>query len=302
MSKPFALSFLQLEVTAQCNLRCVHCYSESSPSAKKRNRLSLQDYVAAANDAFALGCRSVQIIGGEPAMWPHTVELLDTLSAMGYEDIEYYSNLTLLPERLLAALRRTQARIAFALMSKNPEVHDSLTTQIGSWHATVQNARRLVQESQIRAAITAFPDHERDIDATISFARSLGVYHVNIDRVREVGRGRGETSKEPRELSSFVSELCGRCASGSIYIAASGDIHFCAFSRELPAGSLLSARLKDVVSSNGFQIAHRSLSDALKKSISVDATCNPGCSPNCGPGCNPNCGPACSPSRPRRTA
>ena len=38
------LDFLWLELTNRCNLRCVHCYTESHPRSGDRDVLTTQDY------------------------------------------------------------------------------------------------------------------------------------------------------------------------------------------------------------------------------------------------------------------
>jgi len=38
------LDFLWLELTSRCNLRCIHCYAESSPSPEQTDVLSAEDY------------------------------------------------------------------------------------------------------------------------------------------------------------------------------------------------------------------------------------------------------------------
>ncbi len=62
------LNFLWLELTTQCNMHCVHCYNESSPTPDRPSLLTSEDYKQVLDDAAALGCRKVQFIGGEPTL------------------------------------------------------------------------------------------------------------------------------------------------------------------------------------------------------------------------------------------
>ena len=63
------LQFLWLELTNRCNLRCVHCYTDSHPGSGHRDRLTTEDLESVLRQAYALGCRSVQFIGGEPQLY-----------------------------------------------------------------------------------------------------------------------------------------------------------------------------------------------------------------------------------------
>ena len=89
-----ALSFLWLELTGRCNLQCVHCYTESDPWSGHRDLLSAEDYEDVMSQAYALGCRQVQLIGGEPQLNPSFDRLLRRSVEIGFEFVEVFSNLT----------------------------------------------------------------------------------------------------------------------------------------------------------------------------------------------------------------
>jgi uncharacterized radical SAM superfamily Fe-S cluster-containing enzyme len=77
------LDFLWLELTNRCNLRCVHCYTESHPHSGDRDVLTTQDYERLMRQAYDLGCRKVQFIGGEPQLNRDFQKLLVTANTIG---------------------------------------------------------------------------------------------------------------------------------------------------------------------------------------------------------------------------
>jgi MoaA/NifB/PqqE/SkfB family radical SAM enzyme len=294
---PLSLNFLQLEVTAQCNLRCTHCYAESDSHSKHRNALTLQHYKDIAAEAFSLGTRSVQLIGGEPAIWPGTSELLYFLKALGYNKIEYYSNFTILPTKVAAALRETAADLAVTVMSHRSDVHDGITQRSGSWGATIANIRLMSPTNYIRASVNVFPDVEEPVELTVQFLRSLGITDIRVDRVREVGRARASDAvletKGTRPVPELVMQLCGACVTGSAYVAASGDVHFCGFSREISLGNVLAMPLAEILGSDRFISTHGELKQAFAVRSKDIVACHPSarCNPEsdyCPPG---PCGP-----------
>src|SRR5205823_2958692 len=94
------LEFLWLELTNRCNLECVHCYADSSPSADS-DVMTLTDFVEVLREAYSLGCRRVQFIGGEPTLNRDLPALLYEAHTLGYEFIEVYTNLIWLSDEIL---------------------------------------------------------------------------------------------------------------------------------------------------------------------------------------------------------
>jgi MoaA/NifB/PqqE/SkfB family radical SAM enzyme len=109
-SKP-PVDFLWLELTNRCNLQCIHCYADSGPQAGK-GTLSTADYTRLMTESFALGCRRVQFIGGEPTLYRDLPVLIRTARQMGFEFIEIYTNLTILPEELLQCFVANRVHVA----------------------------------------------------------------------------------------------------------------------------------------------------------------------------------------------
>src|SRR5215210_6144823 len=92
------LEFLWLELTNRCNLQCVHCYAESHPHSGDRDLLTTRDYESIMSQAYALGCRNIQFIGGEPQLNRDFLQLVIKAKTIGFEFIEVFSNLTRLAD------------------------------------------------------------------------------------------------------------------------------------------------------------------------------------------------------------
>ena len=95
------LDFLWLELTNRCNLQCVHCYTESHPHSGDRDLLTTHDYDRLMREAYDLGCRKLQFIGGEPQLNRDFHRLLVAAKTIGFEFIEVLSNLTQLDDDTL---------------------------------------------------------------------------------------------------------------------------------------------------------------------------------------------------------
>jgi uncharacterized radical SAM superfamily Fe-S cluster-containing enzyme len=85
------VTFLELEITGKCQLKCVHCYADSGP-AGTHGTITARDWERLIDDAAAMGVRTVQFIGGEPTLYPELPRLVRHAVAAGL-GVEVFSNL-----------------------------------------------------------------------------------------------------------------------------------------------------------------------------------------------------------------
>ncbi len=79
---PASIRLVQIQPTLRCNLRCLHCYSESGPQRHEELQLSsLKDFLI---EARQLGYSYVGISGGEPLLWQNLEEFLDFAKSSGF--------------------------------------------------------------------------------------------------------------------------------------------------------------------------------------------------------------------------
>lgn len=289
---PPPLEFLWLELTHQCNLRCVHCYSDSSPDSTGRDLLAADDYRRAMEDARALGCRQVQFIGGEPTLNRGLPDLIATARALGFELVEVYTNLVALPERLLQTLVHHGVSVATSFYSACADEHDRITTVPGSFRRTVTNLQRVLRAGlSPRVGLVSIGDAPPDPDAAERFLRELGVTRIHRDHVRGIGRGGAACS---------MGELCGGCAGNVLAIGPDGIVAPCVMARSWQVGSILEQPLVDILTSDRLQSTRTAIAAATGRYASCgpnDPNCAPNCSPNtnCNP-CAPNGGHKCQPN------
>ncbi|MGH2436430.1 MAG: radical SAM protein [bacterium] len=237
------LSFLWLEITRRCNLRCVHCYASSGPDLPLAERMTFLDWCRLMGEARAIGCRRLQFIGGEPTVHPDLERLLEHATCVGFKRCEVFTNATLVREDLVQTFKALGVRVHFSFYSFDPAVHDRITGQKGSFERTVEGIRQLVRRRvRLTAGIILLPENAAHLRKTRKFLRSLGVDEIGTDRVRGVGRGEQFVPGEKP-----LDELCGRCWSGKLCIDASGDAHPCVFSRFATVGNVLEEGLGTIV-------------------------------------------------------
>lgn len=107
------LDFLWIEVTTKCNLRCIHCYAESdstldiSPITEELKRVI--------GEAAALGCRKLQLTGGECTLRDDLNEILIYAKSSGFEFIEIFTNGTLITEEDVRFFAQERINVALSM-------------------------------------------------------------------------------------------------------------------------------------------------------------------------------------------
>ncbi|KMP12396.1 hypothetical protein UR09_01320 [Candidatus Nitromaritima sp. SCGC AAA799-A02] len=269
------LEFLWLEITNRCNLRCVHCYAGSEPTQPLTSLMKLKDWCRVLVEAASLGCRKVQFIGGEPTVYPHIRKLISEAREIGFDFIEVYTNGTNLNEKLCSFLKANEVNLAYSLYGSQPFVHDAITTRPGSFIKKLEGIKRALKyDIPIRIGIIKMDENCHDIDNTMGLLNSLGIKNYRIDRVRGIGRGKGQV----KPLNPF-DELCGSCWKGKLAVNANGNVGPCVFSHFCNLGQVTEG-LASILKKPEL-IKFRSRFSGKEESTA----CNP---PECQPRCFPN--------------
>lgn len=240
------ITFLELEITGNCNLHCAHCYADSGPRGT-HGTMTVADWKNVIDQAYVHETiASVQFIGGEPTEHPAFAELMTYALETGL-GVEVYTNLVAVTPELWELYSHPNAYLATSYYSDVPETHDAITRRKGSHFATLTNIKEAVRRGIIiRAGVVEQHPGQRATEAAEQL-RDLGVI-VNHDRMRAVGRG-----DQTRSGISSVTELCGKCAKNNLAIGPNGDVWGCTISRFLPSpGNVKVTPLAEILASTAF--------------------------------------------------
>jgi GTP 3',8-cyclase len=84
---------LRISITDRCNLRCVYCMPEEGLEFLPHGELLDFDQITrVARLARELGVTSIRLTGGEPLVRRGVVELVESLSSLGFEDLALTTN------------------------------------------------------------------------------------------------------------------------------------------------------------------------------------------------------------------
>lgn len=283
------LSFMWLEITGKCQLRCEHCYADSGPGGE-HGPMSRSDWFNVLEQAASLGAKTIQFIGGEPSLHPDVSSLIDCALRSALQ-VEVFTNLVHVSPELWSVFSRPGVRLATSYYTDDASQHGAITARPGSYARTRANISEAIRRSiPLRVGIIDLYDGQRIEQAREELA-GLGVVHMHTDRLRRVGRG-------ANNLAPSVSELCGHCAEGVVAVSPTGEVWPCVFARWMPLGNVRSTPLAEILAGPAMSNARARFVSAHVPSAACDPrACDPRCCPNtmCDPKCSPSCSPSCVP-------
>jgi MoaA/NifB/PqqE/SkfB family radical SAM enzyme len=180
---------VQIHPTLRCNLRCLHCYSHSSP--RENDRLSTDAILRALEGAFEQGYRTASFSGGEPLLSRDLGLMLRHAKALGMRTTVTSNGMLLTPERLAAFAAQTDV-LAISL-DGSPSTHDRMREYAGAFERMSANLEAVRQSGVDFGFIFTLTLHNVDeIAWAAEFAVAQGAKLFQIHPLEEVGRAAEE--------------------------------------------------------------------------------------------------------------
>ncbi|HQW28363.1 MAG: radical SAM protein [Verrucomicrobiales bacterium] len=175
-------------ITRTCNLRCIHCYSDSN-AARYPDELTWEEMEAVVADLGAYGVPSLLLSGGEPMIHPRFFDLVENASHAGLK-LTISTNGTLITEEKAALLK--SANIAYVGISLDGigRIHDEFRRKEGAFDAAVRgfkNCHAVGQKTGLRLTLTRH--NVENIDRILDFIEEQEIQRVCFYHLVPVGRG-----------------------------------------------------------------------------------------------------------------
>jgi len=196
---------IQIHPTRRCNLRCLHCYSLSSPD--ERDSLSYSVLAPLIEDAQAEGYKVASFSGGEPILYPRLGDALRYAKSLGMRTT-VTSNGMLLTEKHLAVLAGCVDVLAISLDGV-PEAHNRMRACDQAFARMVANLEA-VRKSGIDFGFifTLTLYNVNEVDWAARFAFEQGAKLFQLHPLEEVGRAVEQlTGQRPDALESTYAFL-----------------------------------------------------------------------------------------------
>ncbi|MEU1816111.1 radical SAM/SPASM domain-containing protein [Streptomyces roseifaciens] len=289
-------TYLWLDVTRKCQLECTHCYNGSGPQGD-HGTMTVVDWFGVLDQAVEVGVENVTVIGGEPMMYPHTIEIADRALTLGIK-VEVYSNLVHVTDAWWALLQREGMSLAASYYSNVASEHNKITSRRSHARTRANIIKALSLSVPIRVGVVG--DSEKVIAAAKADLESIGVTEIRSDHIRQFGRA--SCGQKPD-----ASALCGGCGDGRASIGPTGTVSPCVLSTWVGVGNVREDELASILSGpelSGVVDSFREVwgwgkdKDKDKDGGGQNQPCDPDCVPKnpCDPRCGPNA--SCQPGSP----
>jgi MoaA/NifB/PqqE/SkfB family radical SAM enzyme len=249
MAAPTGASrIFQVHPLRTCNLRCLHCYSESAPA--QHEQLPAEIVWEAISAAAAEGYDVVGFSGGEPLLYEPLGELLTATRNLGVR-LSVTTNGMLLDERRVGWLRDGDCLVAISLDGR-PESHNRMRGSSRAFES-MQDRLPLLREAGIAFGfiftLTQFNCDE--LEWVADFARQQGAQLLQVHALEVVGRAGeslGDAAPDDHELAVAFVEATRLQAEAGDEIVIHFDLLDRDFLAENPAAFFATPRAADAVS------------------------------------------------------
>jgi sulfatase maturation enzyme AslB (radical SAM superfamily) len=242
---PAVPTFLELEITGLCQLRCTHCYADSGPQGGP-GTMTPENWEHVIDQAAAIGMSMVQFIGGEPTLSPALPQLVRYALAAGLKAY-VYSNLVHVTPELWELFAQPGVSLGTSWYSADENTHAKITGSRASHARTAANiAEAVARGIFVRAAIVEVTE-DQDTQRAAEFLRGVGVTDIRIRPQQDLGRAARDGNTQD------TAQLCGRCGENRAAIMADGQLTPCVVSRWLDCGNVKTTSLAAIFASPAWQ-------------------------------------------------
>jgi len=186
--RPFNLREFKIEVTYRCDLNCIHCSSDARPS--NMLEMTRDDCLRVLADAAKMGTQDVAFSGGEPLLWPHICDAVETAAKHHLKVTVYTSGNAEGFKQAASRLHTLGAtRMIFSVFGGTATTHERITRKAGSFERTkaaMGDALSLGLATELH--FVPMVANYRELNEVAHLARQLGASRVSVLRLVAQGR------------------------------------------------------------------------------------------------------------------
>jgi len=196
-------------ITRTCNLRCVHCYSDSN-AAQYPGELTWEHMAAVVADLAAYEVPSLLLSGGEPLIHPRFFDLVKLAGEAGMR-LTISTNGTLITPEKAALLKAANVAYVGISLDGIGKIHDEFRRKEGAFDGAVrgfQNCHDVGQKTGLRLTLTRH--NVQNIDRILDFIEDREIQRVCFYHLVPAGRGSAMQVLGADEARGAIDTLIAR--------------------------------------------------------------------------------------------
>jgi MoaA/NifB/PqqE/SkfB family radical SAM enzyme len=180
-------STLMLHLLGRCNLTCLHCYMDGSPS--RRENITIATVLQTIAECRGLGIGTLFLTGGEPLLYPELEEALEAAARVPGLSVTVCTNAMLMTPRRAASLHEAGAE-ANVSIDGEPRFHDYFRNLNGAFRGAEKGVRNLVDAGVSVTIITTLSQGNLgSLRSTARWAADIGATTLRVQPLLSLGRG-----------------------------------------------------------------------------------------------------------------
>ena len=198
-------------ITRTCNLRCVHCYSDSQ-AMQYPGELTWEEMENVLDDLSAYQVPSLLLSGGEPLIHPRFFDIVQKASAGGLK-LTISTNGTLITPEKAALLKAANVAYVGISLDGIGAVHDEFRRKEGAFDGAVRgfrNCHDVGQKTGLRLTLTRH--NVQNIEQILDFIEQEQIQRVCFYHLVPAGRGSSLQVLTPEESRYALDTLIARAA------------------------------------------------------------------------------------------
>ncbi|MFQ5840007.1 MAG: radical SAM protein [Candidatus Methylomirabilales bacterium] len=196
-------------VTRSCNLRCVHCYSDSEPK-RYPGELTTEEAKAFLEDLSDFRVPALLLSGGEPLVRPDLFMLASYARARNLRLVLSTNGILITPQ-VAERIRATGFSYVGISLDGLEEVHDRFRGMKGAYRRTLEAFHHLLRVGQkVGLRMTLTRQNVRDLPRLFDLIEREGIPRACFYHLVPAGRGQGAVGLRPEETRRAIDIILER--------------------------------------------------------------------------------------------
>lgn len=186
--------FIQWDITSRCNLRCIHCRSESFYGDQGLARdMPLAEVKHTLDNLYVKGIRRIHFLGGEPLCREDIAEIVGHATKIGILCSINTNGTLITKDRARQIIDAGTYLLTFSIDGHDAQVHDSIRGK-GSFARLIRGVSNVLAAKQSSNARTRLicshvlmRQNHRTVERMVDLCTDLGLQNLIITGLRRMG-------------------------------------------------------------------------------------------------------------------